>query len=62
MADITPLGRQIKIYRATHDLTQADLSKLWKISPTAISLLETGKPCPQLSSQKLARLAKAMLA
>ena len=62
MADITPLGRQIKIYRATHDLTQQALADRWGTSATAISLLETGKPCPQLSSQKLARLAKAVLA
>jgi DNA-binding XRE family transcriptional regulator len=62
MADITPLGRQIKIYRATHDLTQSALAAKWGVSATAISLLETGKPCPQLSPQKLARLAKAVLA
>ena len=58
----TNLGRRIRIYRASANLTQKQLAEQWKISQTALSLLENDKPCPQLSSQKLARLAKAVLA
>jgi len=57
----TILGRRIRIYRATHALTQIELAARWKISQTALSLLENGKPCPQLSAYKIARIAKEVV-
>ena len=57
----TILGRRIRIYRAANDLTQMALAQRWKISQTALSLLENGKPCPQLSAYKIARIAKEVV-
>jgi DNA-binding XRE family transcriptional regulator len=57
----TILGRRIRIYRASLDLTQKSLAERWKISQTALSLLENGKPCPQLSAYKIARIAKEVV-
>ncbi len=52
------LGKQCRIYRAAHDLTQKQLARKLKISQTALSLLENGKPVPQLSHDQLAQIAK----
>ena len=52
------LGKQCRIYRAAQRLTQKQLARKLKISQTALSLLETGKPVPQLDHETLARIAK----
>ncbi len=52
------LGKQCRIYRAAHDLTQKQLARKLKISQTALSLLESNKPVPQLKPEKLAEITK----
>lgn len=50
------LAKQVRIFRAAHDLTQKQLAKRLKISQTALSMLESGKPVPQLTDTDLSRV------
>ena len=56
--DKAVLAKRLRVYRAEHHLTQIALAQRLMISQTALSLLENGKPCPQLSDAKLADIQR----
>ena len=56
--DKVVLAKRLRVYRAVHHLTQVALAQRLGISQTALSLLESGKPCPQLDDAKLAHIQR----
>ena len=56
--DIAVLAKRLRVYRAEHHVTQIALARRLGISQTALSLLENGKPCPQLTDEKLAHIQR----
>jgi len=56
--DKAVLAKRLRVYRAEHHLTQIALARRLMISQTALSLLENGKPCPQLDDAKLAHIQR----
>jgi len=56
--DIAVLAKRLRMYRAEHHLTQIALARRLMISQTALSLMENGKPCPQLNDAKLAHIQR----
>ena len=56
--DKAVLAKRLRVYRAVHHLTQVALAQRLGISQTALSLLESGKPCPQLTDEKLAHIQR----
>lgn len=54
--DMNELGRRMKIYRATHDLSQYDLGKKIGADHTKISRLENGQMLP--TAKQAAKLRK----
>lgn len=52
------IGAAIKELRKEKDISQKELSSLTKISPTSLSLIETGAKQP--SNRNLAKIAKAL--
>ena len=56
--DIAVLARRLRVYRAEHRVTQIALARRLGISQTALSLLEAGKPVPQLDDAKLAHIQR----
>jgi len=56
--DKAVLAKRLRVYRAEHHLTQIALARRLMISQTALSLLENGKPCPQLTDAKLADIQR----
>ena len=55
---IAALSKRLRVYRAEHHLTQIALAQRLGISQTALSLLENGKPCPQLDAAKLEHIQR----
>ena len=55
---IVALAKRLRVYRAVHHLTQVTLARRLGISQTALSLLENGKPVPQLSDEKLTHIQR----
>ncbi len=56
--DKAVLAKRLRVYRAEHHLTQIALARRLMISQTALSLLENGKPCPQLDDAQLAEIQR----
>ena len=56
--DIAVLAKRLRVYRAEHHVTQIALARRLGISQTALSLLENGKPCPQLDNAKLTHIQR----
>ena len=56
--DKVVLAKRLRVYRAVHHLTQVALAQRLGISQTALSLLEAGKPVPQLDDAKLAHIQR----
>ena len=56
--DIAVLAKRLRVYRAEHRVTQIALARRLGISQTALSLLEAGKPVPQLDDAKLAHIQR----
>ena len=51
------LGQRLRIFRATHQLSQVELAAQLGISQSALSLLENNKAAKQLDSDNIKRIA-----
>lgn len=51
------LGQRLRIYRATHQLSQVELAARIGISQSALSLLENNKAAKQIDADNLKRIA-----
>ena len=51
------LGQRLRIFRATHHLSQVELSARLGISQSALSLLENNKSAKQIDADNLKRIA-----
>ena len=51
------LGQRLRIFRATHQLSQVELAEQLGISQSALSLLENGKAAKQIDADNLKRIA-----
>ena len=51
------LGQRLRIFRATHQLSQVELAARLSISQSALSLLENNKAAKQLDPDNIKRIA-----
>ena len=51
------LGQRLRIFRATHQLSQVELAARLGISQSALSLLENNKAAKQIDVDNLKRIA-----
>jgi transcriptional regulator with XRE-family HTH domain len=51
------LGQRLRIFRATHQLSQVELAAQLGISQSALSLMENNKAAKQIDADNLKRIA-----